>query len=546
MGPTIQQAFSQKCAVVFRVLDSLESAVKERDANRLKHAFAELGPASDELTGVAESAQELAAELPTFSDQPGLNDIFVLGLNVLHGDSVEESGLTARLPGLYGWFKSLEGILSELRSDYPDELELRASAEAAIGDVREALGGFVLFFEERKLNDLSLALSLLDKGTRSLARCLQVLQDLRNRRLKFSQDPVLEAVYGAARRWAEGADMSALEVQRALGNLLEAHVMDLELTRQRGFLPYSVHRELFQKVEDCHTNMNEILTALAQETEAEVFLENLNDFREFAQELDGIDQQLRLFERPKLTGSPAFKDLFETMEGVYLERVPDDHLREKLHHLRSAHQQYIRGLELMPHKSDEELMLEECLMEHAIGFQELDAYLQTGDRTCLLKAYEAMLPASTDLEELDQSHRPGTPVDGPLDLLDSDADIAQSRGYRQILALVEAGKAGGVESEECLENLRTLIQNAEKARQTLNSQVRPLVLGQDDQEALGYYEQLNVILEYQLDGLYRLEEALAIGTHQAINEAVQELAEVDAYLVTFRETQEKLVGSRPK
>ena len=54
-----------------------------------------------------------------------------------------------------------------------------------------------------------------------------------------------------------------------------------------------------------------------------------------------------------------------------------------------------------------------------------------------------------------------------------------------------------------------------------------------------HYEQLSVILEYQLDGLRQLEQILFSGNVDQVDEAVQELAEVDTYLLAFQQDVEK-------
>lgn len=542
-GPAILSAL-KRFSVVLQVLDSLESALEKQDLKHLKAAFMKLGPASDELASVLKYAFGLGDELPVFFDLPELNGLFVLGLKVLKGDPVEGQRLAEHLGWLYNWSKTLDAMLGDLQTSDPDEVELHTSLSKSISFIKEAVGGVATFLESGVKQDLGLALSLLHRGTKLLAADLSTAQEIRDRNCQFSKDPILETLYRESQNWVKD-EKQPLAVQESLKGLLETHRVSHELAHRFIFLPLNVHQELFSEADALHSEMNGIIATLMQETQPESFLKLLFDFRREAVKLDNIYRQMNSFEKPSLANSPNFRELFKTMEAVYSETMPDTRLRELLTLLRAAHQDYSLQLEELP-RTEEDLLVDECLQEHQLGFVELEAYLLNGERHRILKAYEIMLPASLDLAELSENEVPPSfEPEGSLDILDSDMDSAQSRSLRQILSLIKASRTGKTAPEKCLQCLRSLIQNAEAASRTLSFRVRPLALGQGDPESLEYFEQLNVILEYQLDGLNRLERILLNGTSQAVDQVVQELAEVDAYLVDFRESQEKLVGSQP-
>ncbi|MFA5505617.1 MAG: hypothetical protein WC423_09350, partial [Vulcanimicrobiota bacterium] len=161
----------------------------------------------------------------------------------------------------------------------------------------------------------------------------------------------------------------------------------------------------------------------------------------------------------------------------------------------------------------------------------LASYIEGGEKGELALALHLL---ETGGHELQAAARPVE--DASLDLMDSDLAVSQSRSYRQIAALVEASR-NGADPERCLDGLRMLIRHAEKASRTLNAQVRPMAFKHKDEEALGHYEQLSVILEYHLDGLRQLEAALFAEPTDAVDEILSELSEVDAYLLGFQEAQ---------
>jgi soluble cytochrome b562 len=306
----------------------------------------------------------------------------------------------------------------------------------------------------------------------------------------------------------------------------------MELAYQESFLPLSAHRAMFSEIEETHSVMNALLVSLAQEVRPKRFLEDLDAFRRNGVAFDELYRKLKTFEQSKLAGSPNFQKLLDTMKQVYLEEAPDDRLREFLPFLRSSHEDFLRRLEGV--SGEDHDLARECLEEHRRAFLELEEYLRDGDRSRVLHAYELILPACIDLEELEQAAR-----DDTVDILEGEPVQRQSRALQQVVAIVKAYRCGQLKQDECLSTLSSIIEQAESAHRTLNSQIRPMLLAKSDQEAQMHYEQLSVILEYQLDGLRQLEQILFSGNVDQVDEAVQELAEVDTYLLAFQQDVEK-------
>jgi hypothetical protein len=540
-GNTLLRALKKSGADSQRALASMEAAVDSQDLPELEKSFTLLAEASDELLAGLKVARELSAELPVLFDLPELNEFFLVALQVLKDESTEVDGLVAHLKQLYAWSLDLDPTVESLQKNHPDEKELLEALLGAQDLVTEGLGGVATFLESKDKSDLSMALSLLEKGMRALAPALTIIRELRDRGCEFSQDPLLDSVFCAAQEWAQQKREHS-EILVALQALLRAHAHDMELAHQDSFLPLSTHQDLFSQLEETHSVMTALLKALVHEKQPARFLEDLAVFRRNGARYDKLCQRLKTYEHPKLAGSPNFQKLFDTMKKVYLEQEPDDRLREYLPFLRSSHEDFLQRMTRISNPTEEHDLARECLEEHRRGFDELETYLRSGTRSHILQAYEFILPACMDLEELEHVVGSAAP-DETIDILDGEPVIQKSRALRQIDAIVDASRSGALTGDECLANLQSSIEHTETAFKTLNSQIRPMILGKADQEALLQYEQLSVILEYQLNGLQQLEDLLLTGTPKEVDEAVQELSEVDAYLVAFQEDIQKLKAS---
>jgi predicted ribosomally synthesized peptide with nif11-like leader len=539
-GAAVLRALKKSCSNSLKALCDMEIAVDAQNPPGLKRSFTILAQATDELFAALRVARELSAELPVFFDLAELNEFFLVAIKVLKDDSAEVEGLAANLRPLYAWSLGLDPTIKNLQENHPEEKELLEAVLRSRGLVTEGLGGVVVFLESKDKSDLSMALSLLEKGMRTLAPALSVIRELRDRSCEFSQEPLLDSVFRAAGEWAQGK-VEHPQILVALQALLQAHVYDMELAHQDSFLPLSTHRELFSRIGETHSIMTSLLMALVHQKQPDRFLEDLEAFRRNGSEFDALCRQLKALDRPMLSGSPNFQKLFNTMEQVYLEEVPDDRLRDFLPFLRSSQEDFLQRLSRVAHPTEEHDLARECLEEHRRGFEELEGYLLDGSRSHILGALELLLPACMDLEELDHMFATNSSEIG-IDILEGEPVLNQSRALQQIKAIVEASRSGALTGEECLAGLRSSVEHMEHAFKALNSQIRPLILGKSDQEALLHYEQLSVILEYQLNGLQWLEKILLSGTPAEIDDAVQELTEVDAYLLAFQEDIQKLEG----
>ena len=530
-GTPIVRALTKSSTECRRILEELEAALDRHDTAKLQKVFSSLARSSDELFATLRLARDLSAELPVLFDIPELNDFFLVAIRVLKNEVTELEGLAANLKQLYTWTLGIRPLLALVQKYHPKEKELLDVVHKSLEMVTEGVGGVVTFLESGDKADLSIALSLLEKGMRTLAPAIAVIRELRDRGCENSLDLPLESTYRMATEWAEGR-RHRTDVLAALQTLLQAHAQDMELAHQESFLPLSAHRALFSEIEETHSVMNAMLVSLAREVRPKRFLEDLDAFRRNGVAFDELYRKLRTFEQSKLSGSPNFQKLLDTMKQVYLEKAPDDRLREFLPFLRSSHEDFLRRLEAA--WGEDRDLARECLEEHRRAFLELEEYLRDGDRSRILHAYELILPACIDLEELEQAAR-----DDAVDILEGEPVQRQSRALQQVVAIVKAYRSGQLKQDECLSTLSSIIQQAESAHRTLNSQIRPMLLAKSDQEAQMHYEQLSVILEYQLDGLHQLKQILFSGNVDQVDEAVQELAEVDTYLLAFQQDVEK-------
>ena len=534
-GPEFYDAFVVIQEELEHSFEQFSQAIEKRESSLLERAFKSLGPACDDLSTLLDSMRSKLDSLPILSDQTALDEVIFLSLNLLQGESSLKPDLKDKLPLLVDWSRRLQTLIDRIQDEWPEEKEIAHKLDSALQDLTEAIGGFVVFLKSDEARDLSLALSLFDRALRTTSACLAPLRRLRHLQFEFSKEPVLELLHQSANSWANGE--ASQPTQTALMELIKAHIVDLELARQHSFLPFALHQELLDQMDECRANLCEILKDLTEDCGPEDFLAGLKDFRDYAQDFDVLLKRACSLEDPGFTECVNFRKLFELMKDVYLECLPDERLRERLHLVSSAHQQLMHRASLTTERSEEESFIEECLKEHEFGIAEIEDYLVCGQRALLLKAYELLLPALFDLVELSAIYGSGED-EKSLDFVDSDSQSNQSRCFRQIRSLTRSHHGA-----QGVEQLQLLLESAESARRELSETVRPLIVTHSNPEVQGSFEQLTVILEYHLDGLYQLEQALQSQGESAVECAVQELAEVDAYLNAFLENQEKLVGS---
>lgn len=408
-------------------LQALAQAAAARGSQDLEELLDRLRGVSADLGRESARLARLLAERPRLADVPLLDDTFHLALALLQGRGGQPEALRQRLPALFAFSRQMEEVLARFTASHPEEGEIRQHMAAGLEELRLALGGLFVYLEEqRDLADLSQALSLLDRATQKLAACLTVMKDLEFQAAEFSEDPALERAHRLARRRAAGqaGPQDRQEMIRLLTWVRDETAEELERNSSATFMGASLAGRYLPAMARLLEGMDEILTRLEDlwERPGELPAE-LERFRQMGEEFDRLGQELaeELDRQPRLEEAGNFAELLDLMEGVYLERIPEALLQEKVLAMQSSLALYRRRLQAesrrQPERAAELAEIAAILDQQEQGLAEIEACLQTGQRSLLAAAYDLIVPGALKLIEKERERTEAQPASPESPLL---------------------------------------------------------------------------------------------------------------------------------
>ncbi|MEW6283010.1 MAG: hypothetical protein AB1758_30635, partial [Candidatus Eremiobacterota bacterium] len=363
-------------------LGGLALAISTQPSDLL-HVTSELDARACSLSEAISRLQaQQEAGVQTFCDVPILNELFNLSFSLLQGKTRGTRALRQRLPDLLGFTRSLDASLGHLAATRPDEKELLAELGAAVEDLKLAAGGFFVFTESGQPEDLSNALSLLERSTRRLSPCLEALHMVEDE--TFSPELRLEELKA-------GADREAFA--RAVEQLRRDHRLlsqDMERVRE-AFMPFQRRERLLETLSELSLAMQESLAALERpESTPEVLERELQRYRRLYSQVD------RLVEPPDIG---LDWDFLALVGGAFEGTVPDVALRESVLRLRMLRESLRRSAPDSPAVG--------YLDGQEQGLSLVVGYLDSGDRDLLCRAADLLAPPEGALPPCDSGGHAG-------------------------------------------------------------------------------------------------------------------------------------------
>ncbi|MCE7868854.1 hypothetical protein DYH09_00590 [bacterium CPR1] len=392
---SLQGELDSCLAALIRVADIEDPELLPGGLERLEGSALALWQALGQL-------QALQGSLPSFSDHRLLNQVFALGLNLLSGEPDQEALLAAHLPDLFGFTVQLGLARERFAASHPDETAIVQALDPALESIKEATGGFALYLQGRQANDLSNALTLLDRAMGPLAACLKAMRTLEYELSTFSEDPLYERCFRALSRGEQP------EARSALIALEVSHRSTVEKLKRMlaRFLGHKRREQWQQRLTTCLDGCEASLAQLL----AHPSLAGLTDFRDRAIGLDGLALSLHeeLESPARLEGAAHFAELLELLEKVWSEGLPDRVLEEKTRQLAQSQQDYRLFLKTLADTEKAE-RIERCLDEQEKALEEIQAYLRDGHRDHLELAADLLFDPTRELAEIASADEPPAP-----------------------------------------------------------------------------------------------------------------------------------------
>ncbi|MBM3463150.1 MAG: hypothetical protein FJX76_13690 [Armatimonadetes bacterium] len=338
--------------------------------------------------------------LPRFSDVPLLNEVYTLSLHLLKGLREAAPALALRLRSLVEFAQSLARGAAEFRERNPAETEVISAHDRALEELKQSVGGLNIYLEEGRIQDLSNALSLFDRAINQLAACMKAMKMVEYDRLQFSEMPAPDRLYQAIKAGQADIRRESGEV-RAFYATLDRHVTILE---SEVWMGAKLKHEAVPALRGYLARVAEALDGV--EGGGPGRMDALKAVREAGEDFDEYQEQLEdlLADRPDISGSAHFHELISMMEGAYAGQIPNHRLQEKVEVI-SRMQSGLRGrLKLQAlHAPQEQATVDRILPLLDLqerGLELVLAFVQTGEREMLQRAYDEIVPATVELVEL--------------------------------------------------------------------------------------------------------------------------------------------------
>ncbi len=546
-------------------LSRVEAAVSRRDPAAVATLLPSLEAAAGSLAEVVGQLRRLEKDLPRFTDVPLFNEILTLALHQMQDKADTCQELLDRLPGLRSFIARLSGVHAGFVSRHPEEVELAEALGAATDQLRHAAGGFFVYLQEgRDPEDLSNALTLLDRALNSLGACFQAMRQVEFDGLEYSENPHLDRLSKAIQALREGQATRAALVE-PLARLEAFHgnlTADLAVLGDRLLMSASLRDEYLPRMGELLQRMAEDLTCLGDpRCSPELLEQSARHLRELGEEYDGLQGTLEehLSQRPDLSEASHYEELLALMQGAYDQSLPDSRLDAKVVFLFGLQEALCRRLTLEAHRQPEEFQsiqeIMEALDSQRAGLETVQAYLASGQRELLLVAYDQLVPATLRLvqikkqsasQELQEpetlvlcpfcsaSNQPGTarcrqcaralPVlalgsERPaevLDLYDSRTPGSRpaegiSENFQFVLEVIDDAVAGVLPLEKGRDLLLPFWDTILAAEVRARDEVRTAVVASQDPLMASFHDELNALIAYVKETTGNVLQAMEAG-----------------------------------
>jgi len=548
------------------VLAGLAEAVQNRDPELLDALIDPVVRVAARLSENLERLRQMARRMPHFSDLPILDEMMTLALNQLKAQGDFSADLRERLPALRGFLQYLHQVAGRFRNRHPQRTDLADGLEEVVGSLEQAAGGVFLYLSDsRDLVDLSLALTLMDRGLIRLGRLFQEMREVEHASLVFSENPALDRLARSVQALQAG-EPGLAQMEEDLRDLTRFHqslAREAAILESATFMPLSLRDQTLPPIFELLGQMDIELNLLHQRpADPQAMAEALNRYQALASALDqtqaGLEEHLASL--PRLSEAGHFEEFSALLHGVYTGSVPDARLEEKVRTLQGLQQQFRSQLATSKFPDSQHAL--EALDEQARALELAEEYLRTGRRDCLLGSFEALLSPTRRLIELknqsealsqEPGHRDGiashdrgglNPPEfaGHLDLYDSGAQAFQderpsglSKNFQHLVEILQDVTAGRLSSLQAREQVAEFLQTIDRAEGQMRNQVAPLVLGAADETLSSYQEELEALVAYLREIVESILEALEHENLAVLPEMEARAREIGEALARYHE-----------
>jgi hypothetical protein len=337
-----------------------------------------------------------------------LNEVILIGVQVSRGEADSEL-LRQRLPNLRNYINYVESTIEKVRGRFPDEKQLIDFFQETLRMLKEGAGGLFIYLEEGGVENLTTAVSLLDRAGMKLWAAFSALNQLSIEKQSFSTDPALDDAHQVLEGYKIGK-LGQVEMEDALRRLKvrqEREAFETVILENMTFMKPSEKNHYIPKLIDTLDRQDITLAYMKENLNSFVNLEKaLAEYKKLLGRQTELRKQLdiKLTQAPELLDAVHFMNLLEIIKKVYENGVPDAELEEKVIELDEYREEFSRRMFLQqrrhPETKNMASKMEYFLNMHKGGYDQVFAYIENGDKSLLPQAYEIIEIGSFGLMNL--------------------------------------------------------------------------------------------------------------------------------------------------
>jgi hypothetical protein len=383
---------------------------KTKKPTDLMKALTALGDNYTKLEELKEKCTQLTDNMSNVSSSAILNEIILTGIEVSRKKGEPEL-MRKKLPALMQYINYIEETTLHLKKRFPEEEVLTEFFETQVKAMKEAAGGIYIFLEEGKVEDLAVAVTLLDRAGEALWAAFSALHQTNIRQKKYSDFPKVDDAYHFLHKYIAN-ELTEEDMRYALKRLKIEQANDVNnIARFKNnvFLYPELAEKFIPVIENILHRQDLLLAYMNDNIKDKSKLEEaIEKYNNLATQLHDTWMELNLErnEPPKYLGSSNFVDLLDTIKNVYEYHIPDFTLEQKVMFLDEFQQEFRkqvrREMERSPNTTEAVEQILETLDKQKEGIEKIYNYLETENRTLLLESYRIIEDTTLQLTALSE------------------------------------------------------------------------------------------------------------------------------------------------